>query len=1280
MARGLEKGKGGWGNIPNGKHGGQRKRSGKGYLYRYPDGKGGWQSGVSRGKPQHGPKRDTSIRGRLVDHKVKKFEARTKRWEQERKEAAGKRLDASIEESRRQNAARGPVTRRSLNFDEYRQRAYRMTPQALSGALDDIRATLPSADSMDREMNTDNGGYYRDQASVLVEEQKKRAANPKRATESELLRTRDEIGVREWRIGENESNPSTAGKIQADIDKRELTKLHERRDSLEAKLAPAKQDPSKKLPPHTKERWNSADGERRIVGKHANGKFMVETEGHTMLTLIDGKDLADEQNLDVRQAESRNKMAARVQAQKDNDAKLKAKAEDTQGFTDKMTPARKAKVNATLNKQRSIDGKVTTLKAFMQSVVADGAKVETHPQFGRILALSNGGFYDQKDLTKTGLDFAEHLNTLPPRKGQYGEPWPMAKPSRSVTAVNVADAIKTASHNLGYLTEKLTGSKDEKSVNDIRLMVEAMQDQGRAYIFRDRDGDEIVDIPGRGGTSKSLYSVPLHRFVVGDLEKAGGWGNIPAGKRGGQRKRVGMKWVYRYPDGKGGWQSGASRKRSAPKKKAPDKKQAGQTTLDFGATEAPKEPDTPKGMPDIVHLAASFIKPGDVLHPFGDEQYRIIASGKKGFKIHLATMNVATGESLALTVSATDKMWVQQVGAQSKADVESQPPKKAPASTPRGKASHTTESMIEEGEYVNDRDSNVRQIGEDVFGSARHRAMAWKSLREALDSEDAPAMFTRKFLLREKPIEFIGRAQKAEGVDGVLHQAHYYFAMNKFPAKPPKVGTAPTRAWFFRDVKREGRGTYDYHQSPEYKAKAAELEEARNNPEKWAEVSKEWQRDALEGYYNAYATVQGIIEKHSASGRAPEAAPQMRYPSYGPPTTEPTRLEDQIRAAYQRARAEGKHPAEIESLRKAYNGQVSGKTRPSRQVDDIKSRATRKHGPDADAINSAATEAAMLVMEGKSINAAFGEKKSGKGYAVNLRDMYDTDKMERKGPKSRYEHIEQGRKLMSKGGPFKMRGLQLGKSVTDQERVHHLKSLVDSFDDMAELTGLPASMMGYNGKLAMAVGARGVAGALAHYEPTANAINLTRLNGAGSLAHEWGHFFDSNAGAADLNGGRNRDNNLTGSRVPRGASQGPPSPTREAVTALRDSEAFRKFDARITTAMDKNPLYSPPEKQYWRSHVEMFARSFERHLQRKMAKQGRSNTYLVALRKAASSPDGLWPTDEETDAMAPLFENIFAKFKESGLLEKMMRRLEGDTLRKAAFTVPKRRFVVGDIR
>lgn len=41
------------------------------------------------------------------------------------------------------------------------------------------------------------------------------------------------------------------------------------------------------------------------------------------------------------------------------------------------------------------------------------------------------------------------------------------------------------------------------------------------------------------------------------------------------------------------------------------------------------------------------------------------------------------------------------------------------------------------------------------------------------------------------------------------------------------------------------------------------------------------------------------------------------------------------------------------------------------------------------------------------------------------------------------------------------------------------------------------------------LGSRGIAGAAAHYEPLRQVINLTKMHGAGSLAHEWGHALDN---------------------------------------------------------------------------------------------------------------------------------------------------------------------------
>ena len=52
----------------------------------------------------------------------------------------------------------------------------------------------------------------------------------------------------------------------------------------------------------------------------------------------------------------------------------------------------------------------------------------------------------------------------------------------------------------------------------------------------------------------------------------------------------------------------------------------------------------------------------------------------------------------------------------------------------------------------------------------------------------------------------------------------------------------------------------------------------------------------------------------------------------------------------------------------------------------------------------------------------------------------------------------------------------------------------------------------YQGTLAIAFGARGSGNAAAHYEPLRTVINLTKMHGAGSLAHEWWHGLDDYLG------------------------------------------------------------------------------------------------------------------------------------------------------------------------
>lgn len=98
---------------------------------------------------------------------------------------------------------------------------------------------------------------------------------------------------------------------------------------------------------------------------------------------------------------------------------------------------------------------------------------------------------------------------------------------------------------------------------------------------------------------------------------------------------------------------------------------------------------------------------------------------------------------------------------------------------------------------------------------------------------------------------------------------------------------------------------------------------------------------------------------------------------------------------------------------------------------------------------------------------------------------------------------------------FGFRGLEFGEWVkTDKEREAVLNLAYDAFRDLGLALGIEKTELSLPPKnptqiaLATAFGSRGVAGAKAHFEPTRNVFNLTRMKGAGSLAHEMGHAFE----------------------------------------------------------------------------------------------------------------------------------------------------------------------------
>lgn len=92
---------------------------------------------------------------------------------------------------------------------------------------------------------------------------------------------------------------------------------------------------------------------------------------------------------------------------------------------------------------------------------------------------------------------------------------------------------------------------------------------------------------------------------------------------------------------------------------------------------------------------------------------------------------------------------------------------------------------------------------------------------------------------------------------------------------------------------------------------------------------------------------------------------------------------------------------------------------------------------------------------------------------------------------------------------FNFRGGEFGNWMSEKDRQYSLDYGYDALCDLATALGIEKSDIGLDGKLAIAFGSRGSGNALAHYEPLREVINLTKMKGAGSLAHEWAHALDN---------------------------------------------------------------------------------------------------------------------------------------------------------------------------
>jgi hypothetical protein len=505
--------------------------------------------------------------------------------------------------------------------------------------------------------------------------------------------------------------------------------------------------------------------------------------------------------------------------------------------------------------------------------------------------------------------------------------------------------------------------------------------------------------------------------------------------------------------------------------------------------------------------------------------------------------------------------------------------------SPREVAAAITQAETSEYEFA--RDSAVPNFGEDLKGAARHTANEWRGLAQAEADGTAAAMMTRDTLLKIEPHELMATITNTTAVPHLV--AH--LAINAFPKEP---GEYPKNYHLYTWNRGPQAGQKLPPPTAPDKLRQQYLD-AYKNVRDFASSQAITTKDHKEAIQNIRKHVGGIIAKHREND------------PYNPVANGLVDLHERL---------------EVPIWGRPRKNDILGR------MEDFMGRVIAKYGKNVsvemlDKIKSHVED----VIEGGSFNKTFGASGSGPK-RFNPSDAY-VNHAERKGGRViDAATVEAGRAFLLDN--LKLRGVQWGNYVTDDERQHHLTKTAEAFADLADATGFPDDAISLGGKLGLAIGARGKAGARAHYESDSQVINLTRAKGVGSLAHEWGHGLDNYL--SDFK-------SFSSERVQDG-------PVGETMKAVRKAMVDSGFKSRLVSevrqrirdgVLPKNAL------EYWASSTEMFARTFERHIQDKLHSQGRENTYLTGLHKTGHP---LWPTKQESEKMAPHFEALFAAIRQ----------------------------------
>ncbi len=246
---------------------------------------------------------------------------------------------------------------------------------------------------------------------------------------------------------------------------------------------------------------------------------------------------------------------------------------------------------------------------------------------------------------------------------------------------------------------------------------------------------------------------------------------------------------------------------------------------------------------------------------------------------------------------------------------------------------------------------------------------------------------------------------------------------------------------------------------------------------------------------------------------------------------------------------------------------------------------------------------------------------------------------------------------------FGFRATEFGEWVDSKSGHHHLNLAWDSFHDLAQVLGIETKDVSVIDQteraLAMAFGARGRGKHAAHYEGQNHLINMTKENGDGSLAHEWGHAIDAalsgetggfgSAAISDLMNALETKYNIERAKaeVEKILSGNSYWTQRTTRTPIQVAKRFleTEWERHIKETTDFTKEARKLGTKYWDKRSEKFARAFESFVYDGL--KG-SSPYLVSsfvdgktTTAARGYPGNPYPTGEEREQFNRIFRHLF---------------------------------------